>query len=121
VASLPPDLAKIHLASCTTAAGHEDEQPNSPKATTSDSVRLCHSCLFELFHAEGIFQEVWDNKEKLSFAFWRDVVFHKKVKTSELFDIPFPINMDEIGLMSSDVEAKEAQVSCYETQLCVSY
>jgi hypothetical protein len=88
----------------------------------TENVRLCKTCKFEIFHAEGIFQEVWDNKEKLSFSYWQDVVFEGSRfisflfsgtfysrrfteirttvgKASALFDCSFPISVEDVELL----------------------
>jgi hypothetical protein len=61
-----------------------------------DNFRICKSCIFEFVHAEGIFQEIYDNKEKLTYSFWKLVILHGGLGTL-LFDINnFPVS--NIGL-----------------------
>lgn len=38
-------------------------------------IRLCGSCTFEFFHADGIFQELLENKEMLTYSYWSQFVY----------------------------------------------
>jgi hypothetical protein len=41
----------------------------------SNRIRLCASCTFEFFHADGIFQELLENKEMLTYSYWYQFVY----------------------------------------------
>ena len=60
-----------------------------------EPVRLCKTCSFEICHAQAVFEEVWANKEKLSFSYWNEVVLEGRASV-HLSDCTFPVNYKEL-------------------------
>ena len=95
VQCLPPDLYRIFSTNPELSIKYE--------VVDKAGIRLCKTCKFEIMHAEGIFQEVWDNKEKLTFLYWQNVVFEGQA-SSLLEDCPFPISVEDIDVFVENAQ-----------------
>ena len=106
------ELSMCFPAELLNGLSHDDFVSTMGTYDKEKQVRLCKTCRFEIFHAEGIFQEVWDNKEKLSFSYWQGVVFDGKA--SLVFnDCTFPINLEELEQWVGISDSSQSQLQVY--------